>query len=113
MQQLIREGIVSTVNTVRGTVRVTFPDGDNMVSAELPVLSIGGLFLMPKIGTPALCLFTGDDLGKGFYLGTYFQAGVPDTTQGAVVTGNLNVTGNQTVSGDVTISGTLHGGGIT
>ncbi|SFA91477.1 hypothetical protein SAMN05216312_102210 [Cohnella sp. OV330] len=67
---------------------------------------------MPAIGASAVCLFLGDDLGGGFYLGT-LPIVVPNTSQGPVLSGNFTVTGSQTVSGDVTIGGSLHGGGIT
>jgi len=95
MQILIRIGVVSTTNPQQGTVRVAFPDRDNLVSDELPVLSIGGIFAMPRVGDPALCLFLGNDLGAGYYLGSFYTEGstVPDTSQGAVVPGNLTVTG--------------------
>ncbi len=98
MQQ-IRIGVVSTVNASAGTVRVAFPDLDNMVSSELPVLSIGRLFAMPAIGDNAVCLLLGDGLGAGYFLGSFYD-GAPDTSVGAVLSGSL------------TITGTLYGGGL-
>lgn len=98
MQQ-IRIGVVSTVNAAAGTVRVAFPDLDNMVSGELPVLSIGRLFAVPEPNDNAVCLLLGDGLGAGFFLGSFYAESAPDTTAGAVLAGSLTVTG------------TLYGGG--
>jgi hypothetical protein len=33
---MVRKGRVSSVDTVRRVARVTFPDADNVVSAEIP-----------------------------------------------------------------------------
>lgn len=110
LKNLIRVGTVSTVNAERGTVRVTFPDKDDSVSNELPVLRLGGTFAMPHVGDNAVCLFLGNGIRAGFYLGSYYTEGqvVPPGVSDVV-----NIDGDLGISGDVTIGGTLHGGGIS
>lgn len=99
MQQ-IKIGVVSTVDAAAGTVRVAFPDLDNMVSGDLPVLTIGRLFAMPVPGDNAVCLLLGDGLGAGYFLGSFYAGTAPNTSTGAVLSGSLTVTG------------TLYGGGL-
>lgn len=41
IKDLIRIGRVSSVNPLKCTAKVTFPDKDDMVSDELPILTIG------------------------------------------------------------------------
>jgi phage baseplate assembly protein gpV len=121
LRNMIRVGTVSTVDTDRGTVRVTFPDKDDYVSDELPVLRLGGTFTLPQVGENAVCLFLGNGIRAGFYLGTYYTTGqtVPTGASGGVVidgdleiNGLTAIAGDLDVTGDVTIGGTLHGGGI-
>ncbi|MFD2384999.1 hypothetical protein ACFSWD_28440 [Paenibacillus xanthanilyticus] len=69
-----------------------------MVSSELPVLRIGGLFGMPAVGDSAVCLMLDDGLGAGFFLGSFYEGIAP---AGPVLTGDLKVTG--------VIDGTLRG----
>jgi len=102
----IRIGTVSSINSADGTVRVTFPDRDDAVSAELPVLRIGGFYALPNIGDPAVCLFP-DDGPEGYFLGSFFASSVP-----VVAAGESVVVGDLTVKGEVTVTGTLHGGGL-
>lgn len=67
-----KAGIVSTVNTAEQTVRVTFPDRDNIVSGELPVLKHAWDDLSPPVvGDYALCAFTDRGFDKGFCVGFY------------------------------------------
>ena len=78
-RQLVREGIVSVVYPERHSARVTFPDKDDVVSAELPVLTSCGsqnkLYSLPDVGESVICLFAGnDDLsGTGFILGARYD----------------------------------------
>ncbi|MEF3312608.1 hypothetical protein PV433_27330 [Paenibacillus sp. GYB004] len=102
LKNLIRIGKVSTVNAANGTVRVVFPDKDDSVSGELPVLRLGGTLAMPSVGDNAVCLFLGNGLRAGFFLGTY----------GSGNSGEVKIDGDLLVNGDVTINGTLHGGGV-
>jgi phage baseplate assembly protein gpV len=102
----IRIGTVSSINSAAGTVRVTFPDRDDAVSTELPVIRIGGFYALPSVGDPAVCLFPNDG-PEGYFLGSFFVSSVPGVSAGESV-----VVGDLTVKGDVTITGTLHGGGL-
>lgn len=78
IKNLIRHGIVSSVNTEKCTARVTFPDKDNLVSAELPILQSAGVknkyYNLVDVGDSVVCLMTpnsGD--GTGFILGSFFN----------------------------------------
>jgi len=133
LRNLIRVGTVSSVDAALGTVRVTYADKDDMVSDELPVLRLGGTFMMPDPGDRAVCLFLGNGLRSGFYLGTYYTDDdrPPEHTAGNIVLdgpvdvkGSLTIEqalnvkegteidGNVRMKQDVTIDGMLHGGGI-
>lgn len=83
---LIRAGIVSSADHAAGTVRVTFPDQEDLVSGELPVLTSSGWVkwnAIPAPGDPALCLFLGNGIQEGFCLGSYYMDGehLPGTEQ--------------------------------
>ncbi|WP_110933806.1 phage baseplate assembly protein V [Paenibacillus bouchesdurhonensis] len=83
---LIRAGIVSSVDEASGTVRVTFPDQDNHVSGSLPVLTPGGSGkgnALPAPSESVLCLFLGNGIQEGFCLGSYYtdDEHPPGTTQ--------------------------------
>jgi phage baseplate assembly protein V len=80
LKNLVRVGIVSSVNGAACRARVTFPDKDNLVSEELPVIQIGANgtegYYLPEVGTSVLCLFLPNPAGKGmasgFILGAYY-----------------------------------------
>jgi len=83
VQNLIRPGVVSSIDAAAGTVRVTFPDREDFVSGELPVLTTGGWArgnALPEVGESVLCLFLGNGLQAGFCLGSFFT--VVDTPPG-------------------------------
>lgn len=69
IKNFIREGRVSSVDPVKCTARVTFPDRDDMVSAELPVLTMGSretkVYWMPAIDAQVVCIFAPNASGKG------------------------------------------------
>lgn len=44
---MIRTGIVSTVNAAARAVRVTYPDKDDLVSGELPVIGPAMIGIVP------------------------------------------------------------------
>ena len=81
LKDLIRVGRVSSVNSQNCTARVTFPDKDDMVSAELPIISIGSkqtkAYWLPAIDTQVLCIFTPNPSGKGlndgFIIGCFYS----------------------------------------
>lgn len=85
IRNLIRTGIVSSVNEEKCTARVTFQDKDNMTSAEVSPLCRGSMknkdYWLPDIGEQVVCLFLPNDknLSEGWVLGTYFSN--PDPPQ--------------------------------
>lgn len=81
IRNLFRVGRVSSVNGTACTARVTFPDKEELVSAELPVLQIGSLgtrgYWVPEINTQVLCAFlpnpSGKGINQGFILGAFYS----------------------------------------
>lgn len=70
-RNLIRVGLVNSSNPNKGTVKVLFPDKDNIVSNDLPMLSF--ISHMPSVGEQVLCLFLGNGLEEGFCLGSFYS----------------------------------------
>ena len=85
IRDIFRIGKVSSVNGKNCTVRVTFPDKDNMVSDELPVIVIGSYgtkgYWVPEVNMQVLCCFlpiiSGLGLNKGFVLGGFYSVEDP------------------------------------
>lgn len=83
VRNLVRTGVVSSVNEANCTARVTFGDKDNLVSAELSPLCRGSQknkdYWLPDIGEQVVCLFlpNSKNLTQGWILGTYFSAPDP------------------------------------
>ena len=78
MRNLIREGIVSSVDAQKATARVTFADRDGLVSAELPILQSACLknkfYSLVDVGDCVVCLMTpNSDDGSGFILGAHYS----------------------------------------
>lgn len=77
MSQVVRLGIVSSVDTDTGMIRAVFTDMDNMVSLPMPLLTTGtGWALtngMPEPGDHVLCIFRGNGLSDGFCLGSLYD----------------------------------------
>ncbi|NTU28845.1 hypothetical protein HPY27_01550 [Brevibacillus sp. HB1.1] len=55
------------MNQEKGTMRAVFPDKDNQVSGDLPILN--GVTL--SVGESVLCLFLGNGMQTGFCLGFF------------------------------------------
>lgn len=93
IKNLIRIGTVSAVNGESCSARVAFEDKDNMVSAELPIITIGSkqtkAYWLPEVGTQVLCIFqpnaSGSGISKGFVMGAFYS------TQDAPVEKNADV----------------------
>lgn len=72
----IRHGVVSSINASNCTVRVSFLDRENVVSAELPVLTHGSFknkhFWMPNPDESVVCVFTDSKLIDGFVIGSFY-----------------------------------------
>lgn len=72
---MIKIGVVSTADQASGSVRVTFADRDDMVSAPLPVITAGGWgrgIALPDPGETVLCVFLDNGQSAGFCLGAYY-----------------------------------------
>lgn len=86
LNNLIRIGRVSTVDYQKGTARVVFPDDDDIVSYDLPVLHRNAIrnkdYNMPDIDERVLCLFLPSGVATGFILGSVYTDTVlpPETT---------------------------------
>ena len=69
VRDVIRVGRVSSVNGTNCTARVTFPDKDDLVSQELPIVTIGSNgtlgYWVPEVDTQVLCVFLPNPSGKG------------------------------------------------
>lgn len=80
MNNISREGTVSAVFPERHSARVTFEDRDNLVSAELPVLtpfaSKNKSFAMPDVGERVVVLMAANDQtsGGGWIIGSLYTA---------------------------------------
>ena len=93
IKNLIRIGTVSAVNGESCSARVAFEDKDNMVSAELPIITIGSkqtkAYWLPEVGTQVLCIFqpnaSGSGISKRFVIGAFYS------TQDAPVENNADV----------------------
>ena len=83
--KLIRVGSVSSINYEDGTIRVTYPDLDNAVTDDFPVLNFGGKYKMPDIGEDVLVLHLSNGMEAGFVLGSYWTDDDPPAHSGAGV----------------------------
>lgn len=78
---LIRVGNVSDIDASRLAVRVVMPDRDDLVSGWLPLCRPPLRYdeytalVMPEVGEQVLCLFLGNGLEAGFWLGTIVRGG--------------------------------------
>lgn len=79
--EMIKHGIVSSIDAAKCTARVTFPDRDEVVSAELPILQhnvgFARIYTMPEVGQAVLCAFMGTGMEDGFILGSFYNAENP------------------------------------
>lgn len=129
IRNLIRVGIVSSVNETNGTVRVIFDDKDDMVSDELPLFNFE--YNIPDITEQVVCIFLPNGLQQGFCLGGFNSLINPPPVQNKNIyykkfsddtwieynketkelninaAGNVNITGNLTVKGNINATGTI------
>lgn len=81
VKNLVRVGLISSVDVRRMTARVIFPDKDNLVSGELKLLNRGSKkhkdYFIPEINEQVLCIFPQNSGGKGsnsgFIIGSFFS----------------------------------------
>lgn len=69
-----RVGRISSINPKTGMARVTYEDRDDTVTDELPMLSFGFIFWMPRVGDPVLVLHMDNGSESGVILGRYYCA---------------------------------------
>lgn len=72
-KKLIRIGKVSSVNYAQGMIRVTYPDRDDSVTAEIPVFSFTDEYKMPKVGSQVLVLHLSNGAAAGVCMGHYWN----------------------------------------
>lgn len=72
MSNEIRVGFVSSINYPEGTVKVTYPDKDDAVTADLPVLKFGNEYCMPEVDDAVLVVHLSNNSASGIVLGTYW-----------------------------------------
>ncbi|KHF33394.1 hypothetical protein CM49_04342 [Paenibacillus sp. P1XP2] len=80
LAELVKIGECSTVDFETGTITATFPDRQDKVSRDIPVLFAGGFGTgngMPKEGDTVLCLMLGNGKSNGVCLGV-----IPDASRG-------------------------------
>lgn len=72
-ERLIRIGRISSVNADNGMVKVTYPDLDDAVTAEIPLFSFTGEYKMPAVGAEVVVLHLSSGETLGIALGTYWN----------------------------------------
>lgn len=80
MDNILRVGIVSSIDPVAGTARVAFKDRSNLLSYDLPVLVRNTVenkdYWMPDIDEQVLCVFLPIGLEAGFVIGGFYSKNV-------------------------------------
>lgn len=71
LMNVLRVGIVDSINPETGTVRVVFQDKDDMIEEDLPLMDRD--YNMPKIGQQVLCLFLPNGMEEGYCLGGFYS----------------------------------------
>lgn len=120
------QGAIATIHSVNPanyTARVQLVEYDNHITEEFPILTTlsykNQVVSLPKVGTPVLVLFIGDDIHHGFILGTYFSNKNQSKSQkdeyrinfqNSIVTiketGQINLKANlTTIDGDLKVTG--------
>lgn len=72
-EKLIRIGNVSSIDYEKGMIRVTYPDRDDSVTAELPVFSFTDEYKMPRVGSEVLVLHLSNGAAAGIVMGHYWN----------------------------------------
>lgn len=72
-KKFIRIGKVSSINYEQGLIRVTYPDRDNSVTAEIPVFSFTDEYKMPQVGSEVLVLHLSNGAAAGVMMGHYWN----------------------------------------
>lgn len=76
--EIIKWGVVSSINPQNATARVTFSDRDSVVSYDLPITfantGFAKMYSMPKVGQPVKCSFLGTGMEDGFIDGSFYNS---------------------------------------
>jgi phage baseplate assembly protein V len=76
LTSIIRVAVVASTDPAAATVRVTVPDGDDLVSHDLRILvrkvHKDKDYWMPDIGDHVLCIFLPFGLEQGFVAGSFY-----------------------------------------
>lgn len=130
IKNIIRIGMVSSIDVNTNTARVAFSDKDDLVSGNLMIVNRGSMvdkdYWIPDIDEQVLCLMqpnaSGKGLNDGFILGSFFSAEDPPQESSAdvravkfsdgTVVKHDRKTGNLTINatGDISI---IAGGAVT
>lgn len=83
--EVIKYGVISSIDAEKATARVTFSDRDNVVSYDLPITftntGFAKMYSMPKVGQPVKCSFLGTGMEDGFIDGSFYNSeNVPPKT---------------------------------
>lgn len=77
LSQIVRVGIVSSINSKKVTARVTFSDQDDLTSYPLSVLvkntDKNADYWMPDVGEQVLCIFLPVGIKQGWILGSFYD----------------------------------------
>lgn len=69
METNIRAGKISSIDYAKGMVKVTYPDKEGEVTADLPYLNFGGQYFMPEIDDLVLVLHMSNGTSMGIVCG--------------------------------------------
>lgn len=72
MQDVIRNGIISSVNSQNGTARVYYPERGS-TTADFPLFAFWGEYKMPEIGEQVVVLHLSNDTSSGVILGKFWD----------------------------------------
>ena len=88
VSNLVREGVVSAIYPERHSARVMFEDRNNLVGAEMPVLTLfaykNKAYGLPEVGERVVVLSASNDTfaGGGYIIGSLFTSSTPPPVEG-------------------------------
>lgn len=91
VKNMIKHGIVNSVDPKTMTARVIFEDADNNISAPLYIANRGSKctrdYWLPDVGEQVICIFEPNDknASTGWIIGSYFSDPVPPQVNDADV----------------------------
>ena len=106
VSNLVREGIVSAVYPERHSARVMFEDRNNLVGAEMPVLTLfaykNKAYALPDVGERVVVLSASNDTfaGGGYIIGSLFTSSTPPPVEGNADVIRLEFSDNAFISYD-------------